>query len=401
MYQCLRKALAVFAGRVLVRVLGRVLSLALAAALGAVLAIALLSTLGLVAPVSGQQPSSEEAAVRVYRDALPGVVSIVDRSRPGTISPETIVGSGFVVDLEGHVLTNHHVVDGMLDPGVVLADESIYPAELIGGDRRQDLAVLETQIPSEKLHPLRLGDSSALQVGQQVFAIGSPFGLERSLTSGVVSFVGRRIEIPGEFAIEGAIQTDVAINVGNSGGPLLTTSGEVIGVNTVAIITRIGRLDYGALGVGFAIPSSLSAQLLPEMIAGSLQARPWLGVMAQDLPPQPTDQGVTGPTAPSAPEGAMVFVVLPGTAAEQAGLRGAGFGDENSGWKAPLPGDVITAIDGVRVKSVGDLASYLAGSGKHVGDVVSLQLVREGELLEVSLRLGARDDKQADLVGAL
>ena len=385
---------------------GRVLTLGFAAALGAVLAVALLSAFGLVAPASGARSTSEDAAVRVYRQALPGVVQVVDRSHLGQGPIEETLGSGFVVDLDGHVLTNHHVVEGVLDPGVVLADGSIHPSELIGEDHSQDLAVLTTRIPREKLHPLKLGDSDALQVGQQVMAIGSPLGLERTLTTGVVSFIGRRIEVPGEFAIEGAIQTDAAINVGSSGGPLLNTSGEVVGVNTVTIIRRIGKLDHGALGLGFAIPSNVAARLLPEMIAGGLRARPWLGVMAVDAPPQSraqavTDEGVTGQAAPSEVQGAMLFVVLPGGPADEAQLRGARFGDEQSGWRAPGPGDVITAIDGVSVKSVGDLASYLAGSGKRVGDVVRLQVVREGKVLEVSVRLGARDDKQADLIGAI
>jgi 2-alkenal reductase len=365
------------------------------------LTIGLLLTLGLVAPASMGRTPPEDTAARVYRDALPGVVSVVDRNRPGMASPETILGSGFVVDLEGHILTNHHVVDGVLDPGVVLADGSVWTAELVGEARDRDLAVLETQIPREKLHPLMLGDSSALRVGEQVVAIGSPFGLERSLISGVVSFVGRRIEIPGEFVIEGAIQTDAAINLGSSGGPLLNARGEVIGVSTVTIIRSVGKLDYGALGVSFAIPSSLVARHLPEMISGSLRAKPWLGVMAQDAAPQSTDQGVVGQTAQSAAQGAMVYVVLPGSPAEKAGIQGVRFGDERSGWKAPIPGDVITAIDGVSVRSVGDLASYLADSDRHVGDVVRLQVMREGEVVEVSVRLGARDDKQAELVGAL
>jgi S1-C subfamily serine protease len=191
----------------------------------------------------------------------------------------------------------------------------------------------------------------------------------------------------------------------------------VVGVSTVTIVKKVGRLDYGAFGVGFAIPSSLAARLLMDMAKGSLRAQPWLGVIAQDLDSDATTgsdattdkktQGLTDQAASAHGQGlaegggAMVFVVLPDGPAEEAGLRGARFGDEHSGWKAPAPGDFITAIDGVPVRSVGDLAWYLATSGKHVGDVVELQVTRDGEVQVIPLRLGARSDREADLIGAL
>ena len=361
----------------------------LSAAIGALVATLVLILFGSLAPGASPWRDSDEAIARVYRQALPGVVSVVDRGQPGVEAPGFVVGSGFVVDLDGHVLTNHHVIENVRDLGTVLSDGSAYRADLVGEDPVHDLALLKVEVLREQLHPLRLGDSSALRVGQRVIAVGSPYGLDRTLTTGVVSYLGRRVEVSGALAVEDVIQTDAALNPGNSGGPLLDKKGEVIGVNTRAMLKNTGDHEQGSTGVGFAIPSSVVRRLLAEMISGQLRTRPWLGITVRD-----SEGGVEA-------EGAKVVLVVPGSPASEVQMEGARSLEVRPDGTLGESGDVITAIDGVSVRSVDDLASYLSCSGAQVGDVARLQVVRAGEALEVSVRLRARDDKQADLSGAL
>ncbi len=200
--------------------LSLLLSLGFAAMLGAVVALCLLVSLGLVSTATRSEAQPVDPVTRAYEQALPGVVQVVDYSQLGRDAVKGEGGSGSVIDFEGHVLTCHHVVEELRYPGVVLSDGSAYPADLVGDDPAHDLAVLKARIPGEKLHPLKLADSSTLQVGQRVLAIGSPFGYDETLTSGIMSYIGRRVEVPGKPALEDAIQTDAAINPGNSGGPL-------------------------------------------------------------------------------------------------------------------------------------------------------------------------------------
>jgi len=370
------------------------LSLGLAAAIGAALAISLLSAIGLLAPAAKAESQPQKSLGQVYSQSLPGVVQVVDYSQLGRGTLKGALGSGFVVDLDGHILTNHHVIDDLRYPGIVLSDGSAYPADLVGDDTTHDLAVLMAPIPREKLHPLSFADSRTVQIGEQVLAIGSPFGLGFTLTTGIVSFVGRRVELTDKPAIEDAIQTDAALNPGNSGGPLLDTNGEVVGVNTVTMLN--------STGIAFAIPSRVAKGCLDEMVNGALRTRPWLGVTVEETKARPMGTADGAQADPAETEGAMLAVVLPGSPADKAQLRGASYvQDPLGGTTLGAPGDVVVAIDGVKVESADDLSSYLSISGKRVGEVVRLDVVRDGKALEVSVRLAARYDKQADLAGAI
>ncbi len=359
---------------------------------------------GFVSPLSRQGIEPDDAIGSVYRQALPGVVQVIDWSRSGQGTRQEILGSGFVVDLEGHVLTNLHVIRGVHNPGIVLPDGSRFQADVVGLDPSHDLAVLEAGIPRERLHPLAFGDSSRLEVGQRVVAIGSPFALAESLSSGVVSFVGRPFAVYDGDPLMNTIQTDAAINPGNSGGPLLDMNGQVVGVISSAYAKAIGRFEGGSVGVGFAIPSDDARRALPEMIGGSLAAQPWLGVFARDVG-STTVSSVAGASR----RGAMIVQVLTGGPADRAGLIGehgltlsTSIVSASSGGEMAdgidESGDVVTEIDGRAVKSSDDLVVYLAGSGKRVGDIVRLRIQREGQVLEVPVRLSARDEDQ---VGAI
>lgn len=360
------------------------LAVGLAAAVGALVATLVLALFGLLAYASNPTGETEEASTSVYRQALPGVVSVVDRGRKGVDGRDFVLGSGFFVDLDGRVLTNHHVIENVRDVGVALADGSAYQADFVGDDPAHDLALLKVEIPRDQVHPLRLGDSSRLQVGQQVVAIGSPYGLRDSASSGIVSYLGRRVEVSGKLAIENAIQTDAALNPGNWGGPLLDTKGEVIGVNTRAMLGEVGDHEHGSVGVGFAIPANAARGLLSELIGGRLRTKPWLGITAKD-----SEAGAEA-------EGAKVVLVLAGSPADEARLEGARSLVVREDGTLGESGDVITAVDGMRIRSARDLAAYLAESGVQVGSVVRLNIVRAGEELEVFVRLGARDTRQTE-----
>src|SRR5881398_463741 len=256
----------------------------------------------------------------VYRTAGPGVVEITVTTSSGSSDfpfpsggsgQSQAQGSGFVYDSDGHIVTNDHVVAGATKVSVTLADGSKYSAKVVGTDPSTDLAVLKVDAPSSKLHPLTLGDSSNLQVGDGVVAIGSPFGLEETVTSGIVSALDRSISSANSFTIAGAIQTDAAINHGNSGGPLLNMSGQVVGVNT-----QIESDSGGNDGVGFAIPSDAVNSVANTLIAGQTVQHAYLGVQIGDS---------------SSGTGAEVSTVKADTPASKAGLKA---------------GDVITAIDG-------------------------------------------------------
>jgi len=370
----------------------RSISLGLAAAFGAVLAIVLMVAFVPAAPLPRAQSVPEDAIEKVYRDALPGVVSVVDLTRRGQSSVQMASGSGFVIDREGHVLTNYHLVEGVRDPGIVLGgeDEAV-PADVVGEDPIHDLALLKVSLPSGRLHPLRLGDSSRPRVGQRVVAIGSPFGLARTLTTGVVSYVGRPMTYRDGYPAIEMIQTDAAINPGNSGGPLLNLEGEVVGIVSASIVRDIDNFLAGSVGVGFAVPAECARRLLPEMKSGALVSRPWLGVVLRDV-----KLGEFGGAESAGVEGAMVVHTLPGSAAEVAGLRYARYAVTPDSSELEAAGDVIVAIDGVKVKAASDVAAYLAFSGVGVGDVVTLRVVREAEAREVSVRLRARDATQPD-----
>jgi S1-C subfamily serine protease len=283
-------------------------------------------------------------------------------------------GSGFLWDDKGHVVTNFHVVQNS-DSQKVALGAATFEAETVGTARDQDLAVLRIKAPGQKLVPIKLGTSSGLSVGQKVYAIGNPFGFDYSLTQGIVSALGRTIQSPSSATIFDVIQTDAAINMGNSGGPLLDSSGRLIGVNT-AIFSPSGA----SAGIGFAVPVDTVARIVPELIAHGRVTRPVLGVgFDAQLSAVVTQRlGV---------EGVLIREVYEGTGAAAAGLVGT----EADRRGRVIPGDVIQEIDGKQVRSTSDLLGRLGGYKP--GDTVTLTAWRDGKTRKVQVRLGAPSER--------
>ena len=320
----------------------------------------------------GELSSTEKQNIRIFQKASPSVAYIttlvdkedffsfdVRRARQGT-------GSGFVWDDLGHIVTNYHVIQGADAAQVTLFDQSTYEARLVGGSAEKDLAVLRIGAPTSKLKPLPVGTSFDLAVGQEVYAIGNPFGLDQTLTTGIISALGREIESPDNLPIRDVIQTDAAINPGNSGGPLLDSSGRLIGVNA-AIVSSSGS----SAGVGFAIPVDTVNWVVPELISKGRITRPGLGITAaSDSVGQRL--GV---------EGVIILRTARGGPAEQAGLKPA---KKDRSGRAVL-GDVIVALGGEKVASTRDF--YIALEKYHVGDMVKVTLLRDNRRLDVSVRL--------------
>lgn len=313
------------------------------------------------------------------------VVQITDSSETDVF--ESRLGSGFVYDDNGHIITNYHVVSGggnRLD--VTFPDGTVYRASLIGSDPAADIAVLYVEgVPKEKLLPLSLADSSKVKVGERVAAIGNPFGLSGSLSTGIVSGVGRQIPAQGEegFTIPEIIQTDAPINPGNSGGPLLNMRGEVIGINS-AIYSTTGQFA----GVGFAIPSNTITQVVPSLVTTGSYQHPWLGVAGRDMTPDIADLlGI------NEPRGFLVMDVVAGSPAEKAGIKRGNEDTVIDGIPIKLGGDVIIAIDNNTVRKIDDILAYLEME-KSVGDDLKLTVLREGQTMEVVATLAARPSQQ-------
>jgi S1-C subfamily serine protease len=329
--------------------------------------------------VDGLTPE-EEVVIGVYRAASPGVVhvtsTVLSQDFFFRVVPERGTGSGFIVDDRGYILTNNHVVENADRLEVTLADKRKVPARLVGRDPNNDLAVIQIQVPRERLTPLRLGDSRQLQVGQMAIAIGNPFGLDRTATRGVISALGRSLKADTGRQIRNVIQTDAAINPGNSGGPLLNSRGEVIGINT-AIFTPSG----GSVGIGFAIPIDTAKKLLPELIARGRASHPWLGVSGMDVTPD-VARALNLPVN----EGVLIAVVAPGGPADQAGLRGAQQRVQVGNFLVPAGGDIIRALDGQKIASVDDLTAFL-DDRKKPGDDVRVEVLRDGAPRTVVVRL--------------
>jgi putative serine protease PepD len=304
--------------------------------------------------------SSDSTTVgEIYKDSSASVVEITVGSA-GEASPfgggggtQQAQGSGFVYDTEGHVITNQHVVDGAETVTVTFANGKEYSARVVGGDPSTDIAVIDVDAPASELKPLRLADSSAVEVGDGVVAIGSPYGLEQTVTAGIVSAVNRQITSPNSFAIDDAIQTDAAINHGNSGGPLLDMDGDVVGVNS-----QIESESGGNVGIGFAVPSNTVAKIADALIADGSVEHAYLGVAIDDT------EGA---------EGATLAEVRSGTPAAEAGLQ---------------QGDVVTEFDGESVDSADELRRLV--DAKSPGDKVELTIERDGDTQTVEVTLGTR-----------
>jgi len=302
--------------------------------------------------------------------------------RIGSATDTGGVGSGFVYDNLGHIITNAHVVDGANKTTVTFLDGSQYSAEIIGEDRFTDIAVIKVSEKPRLLHPLQMGDSSLLQVGEQVAAIGNPFGLSGSMTSGIVSQMGRLIATPDTaFSIPDVIQTDAAINPGNSGGPLLNMKGQVIGINT-AILSGTGEFA----GVGFAIPSNTVSKIVPVLIEDGKYHHPWIGITGHDIDPD-LAQALLLKQA----KGFMIITVVDGSPADKAGLKGRTITLETGGKEYPAGGDIIISVDDKEVRKISDILIHLQRE-KSVGDEMVLGILRDGEFLHITLELVERPD---------
>ena len=328
---------------------------------------------------------TELSLTDLFQRVEKSVVQITDSGERDVF--ESRLGSGFVYDDNGHIITNDHVVSGggnRLD--VTFPDGTVYRASMIGSDPSADIAVLYVEgVPKEKLLPLSLADSSKVRVGERLAAIGNPFGLSGSLSSGIVSGVGRQIPAQEEegFTIPDIIQTDAPINPGNSGGPLLNMRGEVIGINS-AIYSTTGQFA----GVGFAIPSNTLAQVVPSLITTGSYQHPWLGVAGRDITP-----GLADRLGLNEPRGFLVMDVVAGSPAEKAGILKGTEDTVIDGIPIKLGGDVIIAVDNNTVRKIDDLLAYVEMK-KSVGDNLELTILREGQMMEVVATLAARPSMQ-------
>ena len=326
---------------------------------------------------------------QIYRASAPAVVHIETTSRTqqpsdffgnpfGTTETQRALGSGFVIDKAGHIVTNYHVVRGANTIQVSFSNNERFKAKLVGVDPSTDVAVLRVEVKSRALKSLPLGNSESVRVGDQVIAIGNPFGLDRSVTSGIVSAVQRRIEAPNQLSISHVIQTDAALNHGNSGGPLLNAQGQVIGVNAQI---ETGGQSQGNVGIGFAIPINTVKDVVAELIKHGKVEHPFLGIEGKTLQPNigrlfhlPVTSGV------------LVASVRPGSGAAKAGLKPATSQVTVEGESWPAGGDVIVKVDGGSVPSIERLVDLLAS--KKPGDTIDLEVVRGTSRIHLNVKLG-------------
>jgi S1-C subfamily serine protease len=326
--------------------------------------------------------SEEQTVIDVYARVSPAVVYITSRiivrdffwgaqEQQGT-------GSGFVIDREGHIVTNHHVVEGAEQVVVTLSDETSVDASIVGVDAGNDIAVLKIDVEADKLHPVELGTSADLRVGQRAIAIGNPFGLDRTLTTGVISSLGRPVEGgEGEATIYNAIQTDAAINPGNSGGPLLDSKGRVIGINTA-----IYSVSGGSVGVGFAVPVDTVKRVVDSILTKGYYPHPSLGISGLSIAPE-----LAGYLESSVERGILITTVESGGAGERAGLRGGQRRVRIGGYILSLGGDILIGIDDVKIRETGDLMKYLETKAE-IGQAVTLTIVRDGKEQTLQATLG-------------
>jgi S1-C subfamily serine protease len=336
------------------------------------------------APAPGATLSVNE----IYRRAAPAVVQITSTSAPTTqVDPffgfrseqpgRQALGSGFVIDKAGHIVTNYHVVEGADEIEVSFSNQKSYRAELVGADPSTDLAVLRVDVSSRALTPLPLADSDDVTVGDPVVAIGNPFGLDRTATAGIVSALQRAVTAPNGRPIDHVIQTDAPINQGNSGGPLLNAAGEVIGVNSLISNPTGG----GNIGIGFAVPSNTVKEVAAQLMRGGKVERAYLGVTARGIEADlaqlfrlPVDAGL------------LVETVGEGSPADEAGIRGGQTDVAIAGVEYSLGGDVIVAADGKRLTDIGELRDVLAA--KKPGDTIEIDLYRGADEKTVTVKLG-------------
>ena len=325
---------------------------------------------------------SNMSLIQLFEKAEPAVIQVNVKKIQSEGATEEVPGgsgSGFVYDDTGHIITNNHVIDDALKITVTFLDGESYAAEIVGNDADLDLAVLKINARNTYLHHLELGSSSELKVGQQVVAIGNPFGLSGSMTTGIVSQIGRLLPQESGYSIPNVIQTDAAINPGNSGGPLLNLNGEVVGINT-AIQSETGNFT----GVGFAIPSDTVKKVVPILIRDGGIRHPWLGVSGVDI-----DYELAEIRGLNSTKGFLIVSVIEGSPADIAGLMGTETRQMVDGRDVPMDGDIIIKIDGEMVRKIADILVHLQME-KIVGDEMTLTILRDGEVMDKTIFLGER-----------
>ena len=349
----------------------------------------LITSNGHSATILGDEISSSSKSnltlVELFKKSEEGVVKIkvVRIGSQGTVQGDIGgMGSGFVYDNLGHIITNAHVVDGADKATVTFLDGSQYNAEIIGKDKFTDIAVIKVSEKPRLLHPLEIGDSSLLQVGEQVAAIGNPFGLSGSMTSGIVSQIGRLIAAQDSgFSIPDVIQTDAAINPGNSGGPLLNMRGQVIGINTA-----IQSISGEFVGIGFAVPSNTVSKIVPTLIEEGKYLHPWIGISGKDIDPD-----LARVLDLKQAKGFLVITVVDDSPADKAGLKGMSQTQIINGEEYPADGDIIIWVDDIEVRKISDILIHLQRE-KSVGDEMVLGILRDGDFMHLTLKLVERPD---------
>ncbi len=326
--------------------------------------------------------SSQLSVADLFAKSDQGVVQIIV-SKANDSKVDKDIGSGIVYDKMGHIITNNHVVQDGSKVEVVFHDGQSMSAKIIGTDPYADLAVVKVEPSSYVLHPLPLGDSANLRIGDQVAAIGNPFGLTGTITSGIVSQLGRLLDPPNSsFSIPDVIQIDVPINPGNSGGPLLDMQGNVVGINT-AIQSETGEFS----GVGFAIPSNTMKRIVPVLIQTGHYDHPWLGITGISV-----NSDLASTLQLPIPYGFMINTVVPNSSAAEAGLHGYKETRTINGTQYKIGGDIIVAADSHPIKKIDDLLNYLQDK-KSVGDKMVLTVVRDGKTLQFTLTLQQRPNQ--------
>ena len=326
------------------------------------------------------EKNPEYSLIEIFERSEASVVQVNVRTDDGQTDLSNM-GSGFVYSDDGYIITNNHVVDSAGKVTITFLDGESYIAQIIGTDADLDLAVLKIKPESTYLHPLTIGDSSTLKVGEQIAAIGNPFGLSGSMTAGIVSQIGRLLPQDSGYSIPDVIQTDAAINPGNSGGPLLNMKGEVVGINT-AIQSATGEFT----GVGFAVPSNTVKKVIPFLIEDGIFPHPWMGISGTDVDPE-----LAKVRGLDSSKGFLVVTVVEGSPAEEAGLQGVT--EENiieiDGREFPTDGDIIIMIDDKVVRKISDLLIHLQRE-KSVGDELVMTINRDGTIIETTMVLGER-----------
>ena len=322
--------------------------------------------------------SKDLSLIEIFEKSEPGVVRVnVQKSETDDVVGG--VGSGFVFDKMGHIITYAHVVKDATKVVVTFLDGRSYNAEIIGTDEFTDIAIIKVNADLVLLHPLPIGDSSNLKVGEQITAIGNPFGLSGSMTSGIVSQLGRLLPSGAGYSIPDVIQTDAAINPGNSGGPLLNMRGEIVGINT-AIQSATGEFT----GVGFSIPSQTVAKIVPTLIEEGEYNHPWIGISGRDIDPDMANVLNLKDAV-----GFLVITVVDDSPAFEAGLIGSDKTIEVEGISYPMGGDIILSVDGIEVRKIDDILIHLQRA-KTVGSEMTLEILRDGRTTDITITLQER-----------